>query len=152
MTPPVTAFRVRSATVADLPALAALEQAAFPDAWTAGALASYWQEPGARGWLAESAGGSAVGFALFRVVLPAQEAELLRVATAPAWQRRKVATRLLTAALAELDGQSIDVFLEVRADNRPAQELYRRLGFEYRSARRGYYRDGCDAWIYGRPS
>lgn len=145
-------YQVRPAALADLPALAALETAAFAEPWSAAALAGFWREPGARGWLAESADGDPVGFALFRVVSAAHEAELVRIATQPAWQRRKVATGLLTAALAELDRQSIDCFLEVRADNRPAQELYLRLGFEHCTRRPGYYRDGCDAWIYGRPS
>lgn len=152
MTAPVTACRIRPATPFDVGEIAALERAAFSEPWSQEAIASYWREPGARGWLAASSDGEAVGFALFRVVPEAQEAELLRVATAPAWQRLRVATQLLTAALAALDGQSIDTFLEVRADNRPAQELYRRLGFEYVGQRRAYYSDGCDAWIYGRPS
>lgn len=152
MRAPVTALRIRPAALADLEALAALETSAFPEPWTAEAISSYWQEPGAHGWLAESADGDAVGFALFRVVPEAQEAELLRVATEPAWRRRQVASRLLTAALATLDRQSIDTFLEVRADNRPAQELYRHLGFEYQNKRRSYYPDGCDAWLYHRPS
>ncbi|MEO8195151.1 MAG: GNAT family N-acetyltransferase [Thermoanaerobaculia bacterium] len=152
MSSPPPAFRIRPATRADLSALAALEAAAFPDPWSAAAIAGFWAEPGACGWLAEGAGGLAVGFALFRVVTAAHEAELLRIATEPAWQRCRVATAVLTVALAELDRQSLDSFLEVRADNRPAQELYRRLGFAYRNQRRGYYRDGCDAWIYGRPA
>ncbi len=152
MSAPVTALRIRVAALADLAALAALETGAFEEPWTAEAIASYWQGPGAQGWLAESADGDPVGFALFRVVPEAQEAELLRVATAPPWRRRQVASRLLTAALTTLDRQSIDTFLEVRADNRPAQELYRRLGFEYQNQRRSYYPDGCDAWIYHRPS
>lgn len=152
MTASPAAFRVRPATQADLAAIAALELAAFPEPWSEDAIASSWREPGARGWLAATTEGEAVGFALFRVVLEAQEAELLRIATAPAWQRLGVATQLLTAALAALDRQALDTFLEVRADNRPAQQLYRRLGFEYQSQRRGYYRDGCDAHLYRRPS
>lgn len=152
MNPPPPAFRIRPATLADLSAIADLERATFPDPWTAAALAGFWAEPGACGWLAESAGGLAVGFALFRVVTAAHEAELLRVGTEPAWQRRRVATALLTVALAELDRQALESFLEVRADNQPAQALYRRLGFEPVGQRRAYYPDGCDAWIYGRPA
>ena len=147
MSAPVAALRIRPAALADLAALAALEAGAFEEPWTAEAIASYWQGPGAQGWLAESADGE-----LFRVVPEAQEAELLRIATEPAWRRRQVASRLLAVALTTLDRQSIDTFLEVRADNRPAQELYRRLGFEYQNKRRSYYPDGCDAWIYHRPS
>lgn len=152
MSSPLPTLRIRPATPADLIALAGLESAAFPDPWTAEAIAGFWAQPGASAWLAESVDGLAVGFALFRVVPAAHEAELLRVGTEPAWQRRRVATALLTAALADLDRQALDSFLEVRADNLPAQALYRRLGFEYQNKRRGYYRDGCDAHVYYRPS
>ena len=152
MSPPPAAFRIRPATLADISTIADLERAAFRDPWTATAIAGFWAEPGACGWLAEGESGLAAGFALFRVVTAAHEAELLRIATAPAWQRRRVATAVLTVALADLDRQSIASFLEVRADNQPAQELYRRLGFEYLGQRSAYYADGCDAWIFGRPS
>ncbi len=110
-------------------------------------MAGFWDAPGARGWLAEAA-GQAVAFALFRVV--AGEAELLRVATAPVWRRRQVASALLGAAFAELDGAGVDCHLEVRADNRAALELYVGLGFAPSGRRRKYYSDGCDACLYTR--
>ena len=41
-----------------------------------------------------------------------------------------------------------EVFLEVRADNPPARELYRRLSFEELGIRRGYYQpDNIDAIV-----
>lgn len=150
MTALAAAFRIQPATDAEIAELAAVERAAFPDPWTPAALAGFWREPGARAWLGRDPNGAAVGGALFRVVAAAHEAELLRVATAPAWRRRGVATALLTAALAELDRESVVCFLEVRADNRPAQDLYLRLGFQDVDRRRGYYSDGCDARIYVR--
>ena len=82
--------------------------------------------------------------------LSADEAELLRVATAPAWRRRQVAQGLLRRALAEFDRAGIACHLEVRADNRPAQLLYERHRFAYLDRRPAYYRDGCAAWIYAR--
>ncbi len=151
MTPPAGAFRVRSAAPADIVELAALELSAFAEPWSSSALAGFWEVPGARAWLAETADGEAVGFALFRIVPQALEAELLRIGTAAGWQRKGVAAHLLTLALAELDHQAIASFLEVRADNFAAQELYRRLGFTVTDRRRAYYRDGCDAWLCFRP-
>jgi [ribosomal protein S18]-alanine N-acetyltransferase len=132
--------------------MAAIEAAAFDEPWSAAALAEIWAEPGARGWLAQNPAGEVLGFALFRVVAAAREAELLRVATVPAWRRRGVAAGLLGFALAELDRAAIDCFLEVRADNLPAQELYRRFGFVRVQIRPAYYRDGCDAWVLARPA
>lgn len=150
MTDPRPAILFRQATAADRGALAALEAAAFDDPWTVEAIAGFWREAGARGWLAESADGEIVGFALFREVPQAHEAELLRVATHPAWLRRLVAKRLLTAALAELDRSGVDCFLEVRADNLAAQKLYASLDFEPAGLRPGYYQDGCDARLHVR--
>jgi [ribosomal protein S18]-alanine N-acetyltransferase len=107
-----------------------------------------WEGPGVLGWLAENAAAEAVGSALFRQA--GGEAELLRVATRPAWRRGGVARRLLAGALAELDAAGVDCFLEVRADNLAAQQLYSRLGFSPTGLRRGYYRDGCDARLFAR--
>lgn len=145
--PPLAPLRVRSAAPADLETIAALEASSFAEPWTARSLAGFWEAPGARGWLAETA-GQAVACALFLVV--AGEAELLRVATAPAWRRRQVARTLLGTAFAELDGAGVDCHLEVRADNQPALELYLGLGFAPSGRRRKYYSDGCDACLLAR--
>ena len=141
-------FDIRCAATADLAALVALEESAFADPWTAEQIAGGLAGPGAVAWLAATAGDGPVGFALFRRV--ADEAELLRVATTPAWRRRQVAHGILRLALAELDRNGIACHLEVRADNLPAQALYRQLGFELSGRRKGYYRDHSDAWIYVR--
>jgi ribosomal-protein-alanine N-acetyltransferase len=42
------------------------------------------------------------------------------------------------------------VFLEVRADNPPAQRMYERFGFERIGVRRRYYDDGTDAFTMMR--
>ena len=141
-------IRFRAAAIADQSALITLETSAFAAPWTGEQIGGFWAGPGGLGWMAETDDGVAVGFALFRQV--ADEAELLRVGTHPAWQGRRVASPLLATALAELDGASIACYLEVRADNLPAQELYRRLGFELVGRRASYYDDGSDAWLYAR--
>ncbi len=153
MTAVQATFDIHPAALADpatLSAIAGVEAAAFPEPWTSQALAELQFDPGMLAWAAESPAGVVVGYALLRVVPAAAEAELLRVATTPAWQRLGVANGLLKAACAELDRSSFDCFLEVRADNRPAQLLYERHAFAYLDRRPAYYRDGCAAWIYAR--
>ena len=141
-------LRIRGASIRDLDTLAALEAGAFAEPWTPDQIAGFWEAPGALGWLAEATAGDAVGFALFREV--AGEAELLRVATAPAWRRRQVGRSLLAAALAGLDRSGVRCHLEVRADNLAAQALYQGFGFALAGLRRRYYRDDCDAWLFAR--
>jgi ribosomal-protein-alanine acetyltransferase len=143
--PPV---RIRRASAADLEALVALEAGAFDAPWSADQISRFWAGAEALGWIAEAAGGHAVGFALFRAV--AGEAELLRIGTEPAWRRRQVGQSLLAAALADLERAGADCHLEVRADNAAAQALYLRLGFALAGVRKRYYRDDCDAWLYAR--
>lgn len=139
---------IRRLRVDDLDALTELEQDAFDDPWSRQALADELAKPTARGWLLEEP-GAPVAYALFQVVT--DEAELLRIAVHPDHRRRGLGHQLLAHALDHLADQSIDTYhLEVRADNRAAHALYRGLGFEATGRRRAYYRDGCDALIFGR--
>jgi ribosomal-protein-alanine N-acetyltransferase len=81
------------------------------------------------------------------------EAHVLTVAVAPAWQRRGIGARLVDALLAEAVAAGVGaVTLEVRASDEATQRLYRRAGFAAAGVRPGYYADdGDDAvlmWWY----
>lgn len=76
-----------------------------------------------------------LAFALTRTV--ADETELLTLATHPAAQRQGFARALLENWLSETEAQL--AFLEVAADNTPAQRLYAQLGFVETGRRRNYY-------------
>ena len=91
-------------------------------------------------WLAETAGGRAVGFALFRPV--ADEAELLRIGTAPAWRRTagRPAPSARPRRLERAGGRSAT--LEVRADNARRAGALPAARIRARRSRRRYYRDG----------
>lgn len=70
------------------------------------------------------------------------ESDLMTIAVREPWRRRGLATRLLDALLAEAERSGAEVcFLEVRAADAGAQELYRRAGFANVGIRRGYYGD-----------
>lgn len=78
-------------------------------------------------------------FALGRVIL--DEAELLTLATDPAYQRKGLGRQMLTAyhETAQQRGAT-RFFLEVAADNVAARALYQAAGYSVDGQRAGYYR------------
>ena len=117
----------------DAAALARLHRDAFVTGrpWSAAAFSSLLSDP-----LVHLYGG-ADGFALTRTV--AGETELLTLAVAPSHRRKGIATTLLKAWLDDARMHAETAFLEVAADNAPAQGLYARIGFAETARRRGYY-------------
>lgn len=75
------------------------------------------------------------------------EAEILNVAVAPEYRRQGVAKRLLASFL---EGDFRPVYLEVRASNEDARNLYKYLGFQEVGVREGYYDSPPEAAIVMR--
>lgn len=148
MSPRVAPSVIRFATAADLPALVALERDSFPDPWPEDSLAQEVEGPGTLVLIAaESYSAPPLGYAAYRAM--GGEAELLRLAVAPAARRRGVARALLTAGRRHLAGFGCErCFLEVRADNAAAIALYEAEGFHPIGRRPGYYGRGTDAVLY----
>jgi ribosomal-protein-alanine N-acetyltransferase len=76
------------------------------------------------------------------------EAEILTLAVAPSSRRQGIARALVAAVVAEV--ADVPVFLEVAADNEPAQVLYTDAGFTACGRRRDYYGPGRDAIVLRR--
>jgi ribosomal-protein-alanine acetyltransferase len=136
---------LRAARATDAPALAALDAAASGFPWSesqfAESLASHRVE-------VVEEGGEVVGFAVHQRVL--DEAELLNIAVAPGAQGRGLGGRLLRHLLDAHRGVARRLFLEVRASNGRAIDLYQRHGFVRLGVRKGYYpgtQGREDAWI-----
>jgi len=128
--------------------LAALEQSAFPDPWSAREIATLLDSGAIVGFLARlPVSREPVAYALVQL-LPG-EGELLRIGVPPGRRRRGYARHLLAQVVERLRtaGRPV-VHLEVRAENRAAQALYEQLGFESVGLRRHYYSDGADAIRY----
>ncbi|NCO87237.1 MAG: GNAT family N-acetyltransferase [Rhodobacterales bacterium] len=85
--------------------------------------------------------GDTRAFVLGRVTL--DEAEVLTLATAPAYRRQGLARAALAAfeAAAQARGATT-VFLEVAEDNAPARALYAAQGYAPAGRRPGYYATG----------
>lgn len=91
------------------------------------------------------------GFARWRVVEAAQEAELLRIAVDPALRRGGHGRALLRHCQARLARMGVTTLhLEVRLSNTSARTLYEGEGWFPQGTRRAYYRDGEDAAVYAR--
>lgn len=102
--------------------------------------------PVRRYWAACDSAGVA-GYA--GLAVSGDESYVQTIGVAGRAQRRGVGGRLLARLLenaAELGAATC--WLEVRADNEPAQQMYRRFGFVRRGLRRGYYQpSGTDAVV-----
>lgn len=84
-----------------------------------------------------------VGYFSGRVM--SDEFELFSIAVAPEFRCRGIGGKLLEAGLAALRKRGINrCFLEVRAANLPAQNLYLAHGFKPLGWRRNYYHDPAD--------
>jgi ribosomal-protein-alanine N-acetyltransferase len=128
---------------ADLSEVMAIEVASFSLPWTEEMFANEL----ARGTLAEAlvaranigdGGGTVVGYICVWVV--SLELHINNLAVLPRWRRQGVAGRLLEAALAFGHARgATEAFLEVRASNQPALELYRRYRFAPVGVRARYY-------------
>jgi len=146
------ALRFRAADVRDVDRLMRLTADSDAPDWTSGT----WQQVIASAAADErlvvvaEREDEPIGFGV--IGLAGDEAEIESLAVDPAWRRRGVAVRVCGAMMDWARGRSAaTVFLEVRASNAGAQALYRRLGFEQRGSRRGYYRDPVeDAVIMAR--
>jgi ribosomal-protein-alanine N-acetyltransferase len=143
----------------DLPAVLAIEETVFgDDAWPrsfftrdlANAHAAYFTlelaSPGDGLAPAELAGYA--GYWLLD-----DEANLMNIAIAPAWQGRGLGEYLLLETMAVMQGRgAVFCTLEVRVSNTRAQALYRKVGFEMAGRRRHYYQDnGEDALLMTTP-
>jgi ribosomal-protein-alanine N-acetyltransferase len=134
----------------DLPAIMALEQELFPeDAWTPEMFASEVAEiPLHRLYVVAEEQATVIGYAGM-LFTGGPEADVLTLAVDPKRWGKGTGTALLAALLQEAVHRGCQqVFLEVRADNPRAQDLYRRHGFVQIGVRRGYYQpSGTDAIV-----
>ncbi len=130
---------IRTARPEDVPRIASIEAASFPDPWSAGDFEELLVSPPVLIWVGSVGHEDVEGYLLVRWA--AGVAEILNLAVDPKVRRRHLADALLAHGLAALQGRAVEeIFLEVRQSNRPAVELYRRHGFALVGVRRRYYR------------
>jgi ribosomal-protein-alanine N-acetyltransferase len=134
---------LRPHTADDLEALAAIEEASFPNAWSRDALAGFLQREDSDCRVIELA-GRVVGF--FVVLIEPDRLHMVNIAVDPEFRRRGLALH----ALDRIDELALErgaeqIVLEVRETNLDAQLLYRKAGYRAVEIVSGYY-NGEDAY------
>ena len=129
-------FELRAMTEADLPAVLAVENAIYAFPWTPG----NFRDSVAAGYccLIFSCDGEMVGYAV--LMQAADEAHLLNLSIAAAWQRQGYGSLLLQRVCEAVRGAGARLMiLEVRPSNAAGIRLYERHGFQPAGRRRDYY-------------
>jgi ribosomal-protein-alanine N-acetyltransferase len=124
----------------DLDQVLALERAAYSFPWTRG----NFVDSLAAGYLAEMLLDDRAGLVGYYVAMAGvDELHLLNLTVAPAQQRRGHARSLLDALERRCRERHLaTLWLEVRASNARARQVYARRGFAEVGLRRGYYPAG----------
>lgn len=148
----VPAERIVPMRLEDLPAVLAVEQAAYDFPWTHGNFVDSLRA-GHSTWTMRDSSGSLIAYAVVMIAL--DEAHLLNLTVAPACQRFGFGWRMLEAMAENARGYGArTMLLEVRPSNIAAQQMYERYGFMRIGIRRGYYpaREGREDAIVMRVS
>ena len=145
----MTNFKILPATENHLESIMMLEHECFGrDSWTEETMRFEILADHTRYFVLEI-DNKIFGYAGLSKVAGSPQADVQTIAVSPELRGkgfgRKLMDRLLTEARSL---RAAEIFLEVRADNPVAQNLYESLGFEHIDTRKRYYQpDDVDAWI-----
>ncbi len=144
---------LRQARSPDLDALNRLEQVAFSgDRFSRRQLWHLLNRAHAESLLAEAEDGRLLGYGTLLFRRGSRRVRLYSFCVHPEARGSGLGRKLLEALqrlAASRGGEALS--LEVRADNRIALGLYRRMGFRLERWLEDYYEDGCAGWQMSKP-
>ena len=124
-------------SLADLPAVGALECAVYAHPWTMGNFRDSLSS-GYQCWIARDAGDEIVGY--FLLMLASDEAHLLNITVVPERQGQGIGRILLDRACLMSRACAVPaMLLEVRPSNPHALAVYCHMGFRQIGLRKAYY-------------
>ena len=141
---PIVGLVIRPMQDEDVPSVHELDTLSFSLPWTERSL-SYEvnQNAGARTWVAEINevnGNKIVSMLILWLIL--DEAHIATLAVHPDFRRRGIARKMMITALnAAFHEGARSSYLEVRATNQAALQMYKELGFKVVGRRSRYYHD-----------
>lgn len=129
---------VRRMTSADVDAVVGIESDVFTSPWSADTFTSLVDRPNLELLVLEDEREGVIGYAVLWCIL--DQGELANVAVMPRLRGRGLGTYLMGCVMEAARARGVEtVFLEVRASNATALDLYRRFGFSEVGLRKGYY-------------
>ncbi|MEM8562699.1 MAG: ribosomal protein S18-alanine N-acetyltransferase [Pseudomonadota bacterium] len=133
------AASLREASRRDLTALTALDASVSNHPWSARQYADVLgEQEGSERIVVASFAEILVGFVVTAVI--GEDVSIYKVVVQPSWQRQGIGRLLMSQALMDARIRGANrCFLEVRASNYPALNLYRDMGFQVDGKRSGYY-------------
>jgi ribosomal-protein-alanine N-acetyltransferase len=139
-------MHIRDMTKADLSAVLKIETDLFPtDAWTEALFLGELSEvPVSRKVAVAELEGEVIGYVSLRFV--GRQGDVNTIAIAKDFQRKGFGNQLLDWLLMTAKDLGVrELFLDVRADNLAAIEMYKKAGFDRIDIRRNYYDHSVDA-------
>lgn len=128
-------FRMRRMTMADLPAVLAIENKNYPFPWEEDIFEDCLK--GSYGcWVCEEM-DRVLGYCLISIAVG--EAHILNISVDPAEQKQGIGRKMLQHLIDLARGRAETVFLEVRPSNTVAIALYEDMGFNEIGIRKNYY-------------
>ena len=132
-----SAVTIRAATERDLDEIAAIERAVFKDPWSRRSFSDLVEQRHVV-FLVAADESAVVGYAI--VLVSGVESELANLAVTRLMQRQGLGVRLLAEATYRARARGArEMFLEVRASNTAAMQLYSANGFQAVGRRVRYY-------------
>jgi len=122
----------------DIEQVVAIESEAFTSPWQPATFEGLLDRDGIELLVMTDESGGVIGYAVLWCIL--DQGELANLALSTDRRGAGLGRHLLRSVMDVARGRGVEkLFLEVRASNRPAIELYRRFGFSDVGIRRGYY-------------
>lgn len=132
-------MKLQPMTMEYVPQVAALEKACFSTPWSESSIGGELQNQWAI-WLVALEGDALAGY--LGVQYGPDGADIMTIATAPAFRGRGVGRALVAEMAARLKSMGLQwLTLEVRPSNTAALGLYEAMGFQQVGKRPRYYRD-----------
>lgn len=130
-------FEILPLSEQHIPAAAEIERECFSKPWSENTLAAELKSP-LNGFFGAFEGNELLGYIGFQSV--AGEASVFNVAVSEKHRRKGIGAALVSRLVAEAKEWGNEViFLEVRAGNLPAINLYEKSGFVFCGIRKDYY-------------
>lgn len=133
---------IRRASIADCDVITRMESELFAgEAWSSQMVADELTADYRAYFVLTDEVDSVIGYA--GLFAPGSEGDVQTIAVHPDYQGHGYGRQLLAALIDEAGLRGVkELFLEVRADNETAQNLYRSVGFEAIGERPNYYQPG----------